>query len=350
MENYRKDIVWIDWIKTIGMFFVYWCHIGMFGTNKSGLYVPYGFFFVNAFFFISGYLVFKKYYLPSDQDNYFIKNQLNREGWLPSIFYKIAIPTVIFNIIEYIPKTIIDGDGISISGFLFDTVLRGTNWFTGALCISELLLFSLFVFLRKKRIWLFLMVSIPFFLLGNYLSKIQFVIWKDPAFPWFYTSGLMGLLFLVIGGVFYNYEHRIDRLMSHLGGSIFGVVLFVLFCILATIEPFRHATSSALFGYNAPGLFLSLLSIFALILIFKMFPLVKAIKYISRHSIGFFFLSAPLPFVWCKIIEHFLPTGMFSFYIGVIGAFCTAWLFVYIMNRYMPFLFDLRCITINKKQ
>ncbi len=79
MEN-KKDIVWIDWIKTIGMFFVYWCHIGMFGINKSGFYVPYGFFFVNAFFFISGYLVFKKYYSPSTQDTYFIKNQLNGGG------------------------------------------------------------------------------------------------------------------------------------------------------------------------------------------------------------------------------------------------------------------------------
>ena len=348
MDSNRKDIVWIDWIKTFCMFLVYWCHISMFGI-KCAVNVPYAFFFVNAFFFISGYLIFKKYYSPSIQDKSFLRNQLiGRGGWIPNILYKIAIPTVVFNIIEYVPNTIIKGESATVSGFLFATVLRGTNWFTGALCISELLLLVLFVFLRKKSIWLYLLFSIPLFLLGNYLSKSLFVIWKDPAFPWFYTSGLMGLLFLVIGGVFNYYENKIDKLMSYLGGGIFGVVLFAIYCFLAINKPFGSATATALIGYDFQGVLLSLLSIFALIYIFKVFPQVKAVKYISRHSIGFFFLSAPIPFAFCKILEHFLPRGMFAFLIGVIGAFCTAWLLVYIMDRYMPFVFDLR--SINNKQ
>ncbi len=58
----RKDIVWVDWAKFIGMFFVYWCHIGMLCDTKFVFCpVPYGPFFVNIFFVVSGYLFFKKH-------------------------------------------------------------------------------------------------------------------------------------------------------------------------------------------------------------------------------------------------------------------------------------------------
>lgn len=57
----RNDIVWVDWAKFIGMFFVYWCHVDMLCNTKFVICpVPYGSFFVNIFFVVSGYLFFLK--------------------------------------------------------------------------------------------------------------------------------------------------------------------------------------------------------------------------------------------------------------------------------------------------
>ena len=58
--NKQNDIIWIDWVKFICIFFVYWCHVVQLGSNDSPINIPYGFFFVNAFFFVSGYLIFSK--------------------------------------------------------------------------------------------------------------------------------------------------------------------------------------------------------------------------------------------------------------------------------------------------
>lgn len=345
----KKDIVWIDWLKFICMFFVYWLHVGQLGNCDSCVTIPYGFFFVNAFFFVSGYFIFQKQLnLPLISKGYkeFLHDSLSEYGMLANMLFKIAVPSIIFSMIDFLPKSAIRGGGISLERFVFDTILRGTNWFTCALCIAELLIF-LFLLTRKKNIWMYVLMSIPFFILGKMLFDNQIALCDDLYFPWFYKSGMMACLFLTVGGVFGKYEPVFDRLMNRFHGSVLIVIIFTVLWAFVILKPFR-ANVSVISGFDYIGIPFSLISIFGLVYLCKKLSNVNAIKYISRHSIGFFFLSSSVPFVWCKMIERIFPIGVVGFYIEFIGSFLTAWIVVFLLNRYVPAIFDLRKIKFKK--
>ena len=61
MSMGRKDISWINASKAICIVLVYMYHSSVYlGYQEELLYSIYVPFFTNAFFFISGYLIFKK--------------------------------------------------------------------------------------------------------------------------------------------------------------------------------------------------------------------------------------------------------------------------------------------------
>lgn len=204
MED-KKKIVWIDWAKALCMIFVYYHHVGLLGANKADIVIPYGYFFVNTFFFISGYLLFKKHLFGDiayqDRKSFFF-SQFKEKGILSNVFYKIALPSILFSIIDFVPKQIIRGESLSIDALLFDSLLRGTFWFTCALCVTELIIFVMLFALRKKSIWLYFILSLPLFFVGKYLTDSGFALYKDVYCPWFYKSGFMACFFLVGGASF----------------------------------------------------------------------------------------------------------------------------------------------------
>ncbi len=115
----------------------------MYCTAECPVYVPYGPFFVNAFFFVSGYLIFRKQLsepIISSDKKVFLSDSVKKKGMLNNILFKIAIPSILFSMIDFVPKTLIRGEGLTLDTFIIDTIVRGTQWFTCALCISELLI------------------------------------------------------------------------------------------------------------------------------------------------------------------------------------------------------------------
>lgn len=108
----NKEIVWIDWVKFICIVFVYWCHVGQLGNNPCPVSIPYGPFFVNAFFFVSGYLIFRKQLgskVNTQGFKEFFTMNTSGKGMLPNIFWKIAVPSALFSMIDYIPKRLVGG-------------------------------------------------------------------------------------------------------------------------------------------------------------------------------------------------------------------------------------------------
>ena len=192
-----KNLVWIDSVKCLCMLFVYWLHVGTFSAHSLSFPIAYGPFFVNAFFFVSGYLLFRKF--KSD-------NSLDAKlRTLKNIFFKICIPSMIFSTIDYIPKNIVNGVPMSVGGFAYDVMLRGTNWFTCALAVAELLLVVCFCFSKKVSTWRVLAASIVFFVVGLLLMINDVRILGNEYLPWFYKSGLMATLFLALGGGILRY-------------------------------------------------------------------------------------------------------------------------------------------------
>lgn len=351
MEN--RNVDWVDWVKFCCIFFVYWNHVGKFSINKDFLSWFYGPFFVNAFFFISGYLIFRKQFSEKEIRLNFIqfwnKNFKYGKGMFPNIVFRIAVPSIIFSLLLFIPRCIIRGEPIEIIYIFKTTLLRGTYWFTCCLFVAEFIIFSLLLTRIKYMVFYVLFTSILAYL-GNYLINLHFLILEDEYLPWFFKSGLIASFFLTLGGLYQEYEHKIDvffgypRRMSY----FYSLVLFLCYIITIICRINIHEKTSCLSGVNIWGISISLFAILTIVYICKMMRNYLLVKYISRNTISFYFLSALVPFVCCKMVDYILPISFIAYIVEVLLSFSIALFVVYLLNSFIPFLFDLRILFKHK--
>lgn len=338
----QKEIVWIDWVKFICMVLVYWDHTMLYGNNDAPFIIPFRYFFVNAFFFISGYLIFMKELssagISMDKRN-FLKKALSKYGMVMNIVFKIAIPTILFAIPLFFFACIVKGEDITLELFFFDNFIKGGNWFTCALTVSELLIFTMLIS-RISNILFYLVISCILALIGVYLLKEQFLICGSEYAPWFYKSGLIACAFLTMGGLYQKYEEKIDK---------FGILYLSMFILIAINCNQDIIPMSTWAGIDLDGFVISIISILAVITFCKPLTKHKFVKYISRHTIGLYFLSAAVPFLCIRICDRFISEGAVSFMVQFILSFVLSWITVYLIDRYLPFIFDLRLLFRNKK-
>lgn len=341
LTNSNNEIVWIDWVKCICMVLVYWDHTLLYGNNEAPFIIPFRPFFVNAFFFVSGYLLFRKQFLPCyiqlDRRS-FISYLLTSTGGVGNILFKLIIPTIIFSIALFFPARIIRGDDIYFGTFLFDCFIVGGNWFTCALAVSELIIYILLISRSQKFVY-YILSTFALAVIAVVLQDRSIYIFGNEYAPWFYKSGMIASLFLVLGGVYHKYETVLDKY------NIIYCVLFILLMINFNQDTIPMSTWA---GINAFGFSVSMISILSVISLCKRLPPNSIVQWVSRHSIGFYFLSAAVPFACIRICNLFLRPGYLSFFCQMIISFAIAYLFTYLLNKIVPFLFDIR--KIFKKQ
>lgn len=168
-------------------------------------------------------------------------------------------------------------------------------------------------------------------------SIIQFL--GTNIYPWFYKSGIIACAFLSLGGFYRVYEMIFDK---------FKGLFPVIFLLIAINVDLDCEPMSTWAGINLRGFIISVISIFALIDLCKQLPKFKFIQYISRHTIGFYFLSAAIPFLCIRICDLYIPLGPISFLIQFTLSFALAWLIVFLLEKYLPFIFDLRVLKSKK--
>lgn len=175
----------------------------------------------------------------------------------------------------------------------------------------------------------------------------DFSLLNDPYLPWFYKSGIVAVAFLVTGGVYSQYETRIDDRLNTISKLIITLILIVCYVCLYSYNSNRFKFS-VIFGMDLGGFFISLLSIFALIYLCKYFRAASFVRYVSRHSIGCYFLSASIPYVSCFIVEKIVPVGSMGYLLEFAMSFTGAILAVYLINKFLPWMFDLRLLRLRK--
>lgn len=197
--------------------------------------------------------------------------------------------------------------------------------------------------LRFKKVWSYWIVGICIALFGRYLQMNDFSLLNDPYLPWFYKSGIVAVAFLVTGGVYSQYEARIDGRFNG-----FSKLLLTLILIVSYVSLYSYYSNSikfsVIFGMDLGGYFISLLSIFALIYLCKFLKAVSFVRYVSRHSIGYYFLSASIPYASCFFVEKLVPMGSIGYILEFAVSFIGAILSVYLINRFLPWMFDLRLL------
>lgn len=334
---------WIDCLKAICIICVYIAHCESFyyeGENiVSFLVAP---FYVNAFFFISGYLLFKKQFNNNRIKNYTFKREYKQD--LCNILFRLVIPTIIFSAIIYLPKN----NGIFILRNFMLNVLGGTSlWFTSALAVSQLVIFTLLLS-RRTNIWFYVVFTFLLLLgtvcLGDVRSKAA-----EEYFPWYWQTGLIYTFIIMLGGVYHKYKDKIDSIINN------PYVILISFILFTTIIIYGLNGGTVLFiglsgKCNILGVLAFLLSIPILLYTAKKIPKNRLTNFIGKQSIVFYFLSGAVPSILLPFINK-LPCGN-SYIINIIYtlmASAISYISTRIIVKYMPILIDLRNLKNSNK-
>lgn len=315
----KEEINWINAVKALCIVLVFFAHsVDISGQGISGwLYQLYDPVYVNAFFFVSGYLLFGKHYSAKKLSG--------------NILFRLMIPSVIFSIIEYFPKKILRG-GLSITSFLMETVGGGTYWFLSALAVAQLL-FVILMLTRIRNIWFYLVFSVAF-------TVVEMTFIGDDGFKlWCYSQGLVCMLFLASGGIYQRYENRFETPFW---------LLAVLICVYVAGSIMNPGFIGGYSVYHCmvspTGYIWSILGIVCLIELCKRLPQLRVLTFIGRNSILFYMMSGALPSVFTIILQRFWGVNIFTFLLIFILSLTLAYFLCRFIVKYLPFLKDLRVL------
>ncbi len=130
-----------------------------------------------------------------------------------NIMHRIILPSVIFAILVFFPKNLLRGSEITFQIFIYDTIGGTTFWFTSALVVAEFILLLLLM-TRRKNIWFYVLICVGLALGGWYLANNDINIVKGSgSFLWHYKQGLISLVYIAAGGLYWRYEKQIQKVL-----------------------------------------------------------------------------------------------------------------------------------------
>ena len=333
----KKNIIWINNIKALAIIAVYLIHVQtIYGYSiglLKGLISPW---YVNAFFFVSGYLIYRKQLTqPLIDQNRFEYIMGGGKISILNIFYRIIIPSVFFACIEYIPSCLIQGRELSLTNFLFKTVGGGTYWFTSALVIAEIITILLLVS-RKKELIFYFLISL---LIGSVGIVMQHGLFANEI--WAYHRGIIAVMFLAFGGLYWKYESIIN--VSLKWYSLIFLAVIYIFIVFLSPENFSLISILTL---QPLGVISAIIAIVLLIKGCKYLPENNVMSFLGQNTLMFYFLSGALPII-LSVLAHKLICGTY-FVVMLIVLFLSllfAFFITFILNKFAPWCFDLRKIA-----
>ena len=341
IDNSKKNINWINAVKAICMISVYVIHCqSYYGYWMPGvvndLITPY---YVTAFFFVSGYLLFRKQLsAPMIEQGRSEYAKGGGKDLFKNVVFKIFIPTILFSLIEYVPKHILRGEGLSLHTLLSNTIGGGTYWFTSALVVAELVLLLLLLY-RKSNIWFYVTTGLIAAIIGYWLIQIDFHIFGFGRDPWAYRRGLIAIAYLVVGGLYWRYESVLSKVLN-----IYVVIaLLLVYAFIFSDNDHTARASISTMNINWMGYLASLLGCVVLIHLCKLLKPIPFLTFVGQNSLCFYFLSGALPMLVSMVVKRFVGVDhMYGLFLVFIICIVIAYVVTLILNRYLPFVFDLR--------
>ncbi len=332
---------WVDAVKAVCMIFVYLVHsqiyYGWSGPDFLYFVLP---FYVNAFFFASGYLFYGKWLFVGS-------SLLTRKEYMKSlhnVLFRMVIPMLLFSIIIYLPKQLFHGHELCLQKFAVDVLGGISYWFTATLAVAQLILLTAVFMLKKRQVWVYVAVSIICLFAGLYLHIIHPGSAPEDNFPWYYRLGLECTFIMTCGGVYRCYEDKINRTMKY--------CLVVIFLVYVSIFVWSDGTGHKLLllgleaGSNCDliGIVCVLCGITLLTAFCRWLRPIGWLAYIGRNSLVFYFFSGVYP-AFVAAVFHRMSLSDIGYVIVVLVMAVSILLgsvTVHIVNRYLPFMLDLR--------
>lgn len=329
-----QNIQWINALRALCMISVYLIHsefyYGYPGFSYSHALTP---FYVNAFFFISGYLIFRKY-MGNQKTISFQKEEFRK--MIANIVFRLVIPTIVFSTLIYIPKMIFHGNALSFGQYFYD-VWGGTSyWFTSALSVAQILL-AILLLSKRNQMAFYMSACSLIFLAGTCLHHIS-----PSSFPWYYQTGMTATLLMGLGGVYFRHESQLNKIISK--WYVWSTFVALYLSNIAITHPIHsqplitNYTLMSLWGYIT-----IICSIMLMIVVSRLLPKIKWLEYIGRNSIIFYFFSGVMPALFSNIFSRFVPYNSYAFTLTItcISLLASAGVSV-IIQRHFPYLTDFR--------
>lgn len=315
---------------------VYFYHCECYlGFNKSEIYHFYAPFFTNTFFFITGYLLFRKELakgILSMCKTTSLRDECKR--YLANVIFRITIPTLLFAFCLFFPKVAI---GMK-TDFVSDVLLGGSSWFTTALSVAEIAMLLL-LSSQLRNVW--------FYVLGAAFFTTIAVVLNTSGIPnlYYFQSGLSATTLIALGGVYYIYEKQLDRLLK------WYILLPLALIYILLIIMYKDYVHLSVYGidFSFIGFVCAIISMLVIVAISKTtLRTYKKIAFIGNNTLPFYLLCGAIPNVICMLVcktnidrtNLIFPTFILSVVI--------AYYIVYVTVTYCPGLFDLRKIKLQK--
>lgn len=336
----KTIINWIDATKAISIMAVFFVHsqlyYGCWLDKVNDFIHP---FYVNSFFFVSGYLLFRKQLsspiIEEGVLQYVIGGGKNMAN---NILFRIVIPSILFSMIEFIPKNILKGQGFEMIDCIWQTIGGRTYWFSSALVVAQIILLVILLS-RCRSMWVYWVSSLCIFVIGIFMVDKKMNLLGLSYDPWQFKHGLYAIPFLTAGGLYWKYEDTIKKYMNKLIIVLMIIVYITLFASFAKdLRVLVSMLDVNLTGYMS-GCFASVL----LIEVCKYLPKIELLTYIGRNSICFYFMSGALPIVIGLAMNHIIgkPTWFGAICVWLVSM-SIAYIVTLFINTFIPWILDLR--------
>ena len=338
-----KDINWINAVRALCIIMVYMVHCEAY----YGLWLGWANVFihpvyVNAFFFVSGYLMFRKQLSQPAIDetlNHYVATWGTGRATLNNIIFRLWLPALLFSIVTFMPKVLLKGGATGIGEFLFDTLGGGTYWFISALLLCQMFTLILLI-TRQRSLWFYVAILVLMTIAGT------MVLPYDGSIPNYYAFQLAPLCmgFMALGALYWRYEQLFNRLLGW--PTLLVALSYVVFFILLRHEA-KVLISMQMF--NLTGFLGSCLGSLLLVSLCKQLPRLRYLTFVGHNSLVFYLLSGAVPVVTNVLFKRIFPIpGVVDMTVYIMLSLALATTITYVIQRWLPFLTDLRQIQTVK--
>ncbi len=340
----KKDINWINAVKAICMLMVYIVHCeSYYGLWLNHLNIFLHPVYVNAFFFVSGYLMFRKQLSEPVVDeplSQYVSSTGTGRKTLCNIMFRLWLPALLFSIVCFLPNMMLKGGGTTSGSFFFKTLGGGTYWFVGALLVTQLFVLALLL-TRQRSIWFYTLF------LGLAAVAGTLALPHYGTTPNYYAFQLapLSMGFIALGALYWRYESFLTFRSPFMVVALAAVYL-AYFLLL------RHQalTLISMGMLNMSGFAGSALGCLLMAALCKCLPQIGLLTFIGQNSIVFYLLSGAVPVVVNIFFKRLFPVPAIAdlvLYVCLCVSIAAA--VTYVIVRYLPFLTDARILLKSKK-
>ena len=331
------------------MFMIYYAHCAAYWKYSAfGVQKYFEPVYVNVFFAISGYLLYRKFLSSSIAELPSRKYWGVVRGQVQNILFRLMLPSILFAMIEFVPASILQQRECSVAAFMLKTFGGGTYWFLSAQVVVELFI-CICLLSRAKSIWFYFGCSCFVTAFGIHLVAMDFTLFSfNASFPWMYQHAMLSAVFFALGGLYWRYEIQINKILDSYLSLLLMIACYA--CLLSVFPSAFRVTVSTL-NLNIPGIGISALGILIFIGICRKLPGIKMIQRIGKSTLGFYLLCGAVPKVLCKVLSRAIPQNTFvGWLVLLISSFALTDILVYNLNRFLPAVFDLRMMKTNQEK